>query len=195
MMDVANWHVLQTRSQCEQQVHDHLAEEGYEVFLPRTRRWTAPNGEQRLCGAPLFPGFLFLRGALDREAIDAVRRTRGLIALLGDGVNDQALLPDAAMDVIHRLVDSGVALLPHAYLRVGRRVRVKSGGLAGIEGILAHSRPDKGLFVVSFDVVQRSVAVEMEPAGVVALDAAPRPVTRREASRFLPLAQDPQQAA
>jgi len=195
MMDVANWHVLQTRAQCEQSVYDHLAEEGYEVFLPRTRRWTAPDGEQRLCGAPLFPGLLFLRGALDREAIAAVRRTRGLIALLDDGANGRGLLPDADMEVIRRLVDSGVALLPHAYLRVGRRVSVRTGVLAGIDGILARSRPDKGLFVMSFDVLQRSVAVEMQPASVEALDAAPRPVMRRGSSRFLPLEQDPQQAA
>jgi transcriptional antiterminator NusG len=197
MTDVANWHVIQTRSQCEQSVCDQLAGEGHEVYLPRTRHWTTPQGEQRLCGAPLFPGFLFLRGPLDRDAYDAVRRTRGLIAILGQGPGRCALLPDGEMETIRRLVESGVPLLPHAFLRVGRRARVKNGLLSGIEGILARSRPDKGLFVMSFDVLQRSVAVEMEPAAVEFLEAPAGETdkTRREAARFLPFEQDPQAAA
>lgn len=193
MTDVPNWHVIQTRAQCEQSVHDHLAGEGYEVYLPRTRRWTTPQGEQRLCGAPLFPGFLFLRGTLDRDAYDDVRRTRGLIAVLGNGPGQCALLPEAEMETIRHLVESGVALLPHAFLRAGRRARVKSGALDGLEGIFARSRPDKGLFVLSFDVLQRSVAVELDPASVEFLDAPREARPAREAARFLSF--DPQQAA
>ena len=198
MTQVANWHVLSTRSQCEQQVHDHLAAEGFEVYLPRTRRWTAPNGEQLLCGAPLFPGFLFLRHALDRASYEAIRRTRGLIAILGDGWEHPAVLPEAEMDAIRRLVESGVTSQPHAYLRAGHRVRVTRGALAGLEGILARSRPEKGLFVLSFPVLQRSVAVEMDRAVVEPSGSAPVPVNspaaRREAERFLPAALGPQAA-
>ena len=196
MTQVANWHVLSTRSQCEQQVHDHLAAAGFEVYLPRTRRWTAPNGEQLMCGAPLFPGFLFLRHALDRASYETVRRTRGLIAVLGDGWERPAVLPEAEMEAIRRLLESGVASQPHAFLRVGQRVRVVRGALAGLEGILARSRPEKGLFVLSFPVLQRSVAVEMDRAVVELLDGAPvkSPAARREAERFLQTALGPQAA-
>ena len=188
MTDVANWHVLSTRGQWEQQVHDHLASEGFEVYLPRTRHYTAPNGEQRLCGAPLFPGFLFLKHALDRDSYEAIVRTRGLIALLGDGWERAAVLPDSEMLAIRRLVDSGVASQPHAFLRVGQQVRVTRGALAGLEGILARSRPEKeGLFVLSFPVLQRSVAVEVDRTVVEPIGpAVVRPATvRREADRFL----------
>jgi transcriptional antiterminator RfaH len=196
MTQVANWHVLSTRSQCEQQVHDELAAQGFEVYLPRTRRWTAPNGEQQMCGAPLFPGFLFLRHALDRASYEAVRLTRGVIAVLGDSRGGFAVLPEAEMDAILRLVESGVASQPHAFLRVGHRVRVARGALAGLEGILARSRPEKGLFVLSFPVLQRSIAVEMDRVVVEPLGGAPvkSPAARREAERFLQTALGPQAA-
>jgi transcription antitermination factor NusG len=193
MNEVASWHVLQTRSQWEQQVHDSLTDAGYEVALPRTRRWTTPSGEQRGCGAPLFPGYLFVRGPLDKDARDEVRRTRGVIAIVGR--DHPVVLPDAEMETIRHIVDAGVATVPHAFLCVGRRVRVLEGVLGGIEGILARSRPDKAFFVMSFPVLRRSVAVEMEAASVEPLD---RPVAlprRRDTVRILPVAHDPQQAA
>ncbi|HET8947399.1 MAG TPA: transcription termination/antitermination NusG family protein [Candidatus Polarisedimenticolia bacterium] len=193
MIEVANWHVLQTRSQWEQQVHDALAAAGYEVSLPRTRRWTTPDGEQRGCGAPLFPGYLFVRGPLDRDAVDAVRRTRGVIAIVG---HDRPLiLPDAEMETIRRIVDAGVGTVPHAFLCVGRRVRVLEGSLGGVTGILARSRPEKALFVMSFPVLKRSLAVEMEAASVEPLDAPVALPQRRDTVRTLPVAHDPQQAA
>lgn len=196
MTDVANWHVLSTRSQWEQQVHDHLASEGFEVYLPRTRHWTAPDGEQRQCGAPLFPGFLFLRHALDRSSYEAIGRTRGLIAVLGNGWERAAVLPDSDMLAIRRLVDSGTPSQPHAFLRVGQPVRVTRGALAGLEGILARSRPEKeGLFVLSFPVLQRSVAVELDRAVIEPIGPALRPAAvRREADRFLPPIFGPQAA-
>ena len=197
MTDVANWHVLSTRSQWEQQVHDQLAAQGFDVYLPRTRHWTAPNGEQRLCGAPLFPGFVFLKHALDRDAYETIGRTRGLIAVLGGGWESAAVLPDTEMLAIRRLVDSGLASRPHAFLRVGQRVRVSRGALAGLEGILARSRPEKeGVFVLSFPVLQRSVTLEMDRAVLEPIGpAVVRPAAvRREADRFLPPVFGPQAA-
>jgi transcription antitermination factor NusG len=37
-----------------------------------------------------------------------------------------------------------------------------SGPLSGVEGILLSVRPDKGLLVVSIELLQRSVAVEVD---------------------------------
>jgi transcription antitermination factor NusG len=193
MNEVANWHVLQTRSQWEQQVHDSLADAGYEVALPRTRRWISPSGEPRGCGAPLFPGYLFVRGPLDRDALDEVRRTRGVIAILGH--DHPVALPDADMDTIRQIVDSGVGTVPHAFLCVGRRVRVREGVLGGVTGILARSRPEKALFVMSFPVLKRSVAVEMDAASVEPLDVPVALPRRRDAVRILSVAHDPLQAA
>jgi len=193
MTDVAPWHVLWTRSHCEQQVHDQLRDRGFELFLPRTRHWTAPTGEERLCGAPMFPGYLFLRHALDRDSFLEVRRTRGLLAILGEGWEKPGVVPEAEMEAVRRLVDSGVPTLPHPYLKVGQRVRVRRGPLAGIEGILARSRPQKGLFVLSLDLLKRSVAVEIECTAVEPVGDLPR--STMETARLRAILIAPNQAA
>jgi transcription antitermination factor NusG len=179
MIDVLPWHVLWTRSHCEQQVHEQLRARGFEMFLPRTRHWTAPTGEQRLCGAPMFPGYVFLRHALDQESYLEVRRTRGLIAVLGEGWHK-------------RLAESGLRILPHPYLKVGQQVRVRRGTLSGIEGILARSHPQKGLFVVSLDILKRSVAVELERT---ALEPIGEPFRAAEPARPRAILIAPNQAA
>jgi transcription antitermination factor NusG len=56
--------------------------------------------------------------------------------------------------------------MAHPYLRVGERVRISEGLLAGVEGILVRSRPEKGLVVVSVHLLQRSVGVEIDCASV-----------------------------
>jgi hypothetical protein len=42
-----------------------------------------------------------------------------------------------------------------------------SGSLAGTERILMYSRPEKGLVVLSVDLLQRSIAVEIDGSRVV----------------------------
>jgi transcription antitermination factor NusG len=50
-------------------------------------------------------------------------------------------------------------------LKVGHRVRVKYGPLAGTQGILVR-RKDKFRVVLSIDLIMRSVAVEVDEADV-----------------------------
>jgi len=55
----------------------------------------------------------------------------------------------------------------YPYLRAGQRVRIIDGPLARMEGIFVHNKAHKGLVVLSIDMVQRSVAVEVESTLVV----------------------------
>ena len=55
-------------------------------------------------------------------------------------------------------------ILPYAYsyLREGQRVRITRGPLADVEGVLVRSKPNKGLLVLSVDLLQRSYAVQVD---------------------------------
>jgi len=54
-----------------------------------------------------------------------------------------------------------VRLEPHPFVQVGQRVRVKSGTLKGLQGLVIRKR--NGLrFVISLELIQRSAAVEVE---------------------------------
>ncbi len=164
----APWHVLWTRSHCEQAVHDHLAAKGFHPFLPKLRRWSRRAGLRHLISTPLFPGYLFLNDALDKPSHVALRKTQGLAAILGERWDRPASVPPEEVDAIRRVVDSGADVLPHLYLPEGQRVRIVAGPLSGLQALLVRHRPNKGLVVVSLHLLQRSIAVELDIADVVA---------------------------
>src|SRR5688572_9672916 len=60
-----------------------------------------------------------------------------------------------------RLVESELPYNPHPFLKVGRKVRVKSGPLAGCEGILTRKRGLARL-VLSINLLQQSVVAEVD---------------------------------
>ena len=64
--------------------------------------------------------------------------------------------------------------MPYPYLREGQRVRITEGPLAGVEGILVRNRPKQGLLVLSVELLQRSVAVEIECDAVDPVDTPAR---------------------
>jgi len=66
------------------------------------------------------------------------------------------------------VVSAHVPVLPHPYLREGQRARIRRGPLADVEGILVRTKPNKGLLVLSVNLFQRSVAVEVDCTWVVA---------------------------
>ncbi len=157
-----------TRSHCEQAVHDQLAVRGFHPFLPKVRRWSRRAGLRHLISSPLFPGYLFLNDVLDKASHVALRKTQGLASVLGERWDRPAQVPAGEVDAIRRVVESGAEVFPHLYLREGQRVRIVAGPLDGVEAFLVRQRPNRGLVVVSVNLLQRSVAVELDVADVVA---------------------------
>ena len=159
---VDGWHVLWTRSNCESLVHDQLAAHGFQLFLPMIESWFRRGGVQRLGRVPLFRGYLFLRHAMDKESYLQVCKKRGLLRILGERWDRLLTLRDSEIETIKKLLGTGRRVLPYQYLQQGQRLRIKRGPLTGVEGILVRANPQKGLLVVSVDLLQRSVAVHLE---------------------------------
>jgi transcription antitermination factor NusG len=159
---------LWTRSNCEQLVHDQLRAQGFAPFLPATLAWSRRAGVRRTFAVPLFPGYLFLRDALDRTSLARVLGTRGVVRVLGERWEQPAVVPDEEVEAVRRLIESRLAARAHPYLREGRRLRILHGPLAGLEGILLRLRQGRGLLVLSVNLLQRSVAVEVDCADVAA---------------------------
>ena len=161
------WHALWTRSHCEQLVHDQLAVKGFNLFLPKIDQWSRRGGVTRLIRVPLFPGYVFLHGAMDKASYVELLKARGLVQVLGERWDRLATIPDGEIDAIRRIVDAGVPALPYVFLREGQRVRITRGPLADVEGILVRTKPNRGLLVVSVDLLRRSVAAHVDCTWVV----------------------------
>jgi transcription termination/antitermination protein NusG len=99
---------------------------------------------------------------MDKASYIEVRKARGLVRILGERWDRLGTIPDVEIEAIQRVVTVQLPVLPHPYLREGQSVRITQGPLTGIEGILVYTKPAKGLLVLTVELLQRSVAVEVD---------------------------------
>jgi transcription termination/antitermination protein NusG len=165
---IPHWYALYTRSHCEQLVCDQLAAKGFQLFLPRIEAWSHRAGKRHLISVPMFPGYLFLRHAIDKTSYIEVRKVRGLVRILGEGWDRLSVVSDSEIEAIQTVLNASLPIMAHPYLREGQRVRITRGPLRGVEGVLVQSKPAKGLLILSVDLLQRSVAVEVDCSVVTA---------------------------
>ena len=166
LADIPQWFALWTHSHCEQLVHDQLAGKGFRVFLPTVQQWTWRRGVKRLVSRPMFSSYLFVHQAIDKRSYLDIVSTRGLVRILGERWDKLAAIPAQEISAIQQLAASSLASMPYPYLRGGERVRITDGPLAGLEGAYVRSRRNQGLLVLSVDLLNRSVAVEIDGAAV-----------------------------
>ncbi len=156
------WYAAYTRSRHEKVVAETLEKRTVEHFLPlyeTVRTWK--NGRFKV-QLPLFPGYLFVHIALcDRLQ---VLQVPGVVRLVGcKGV--PAALPQDEIEIMRNALRKGIEAEPHPYLRVGQRVRITSGPMEGLQGILLRRR-GRPRVVVSVDLIMRSVALDIDAAQV-----------------------------
>jgi len=158
--DSVCWYAAYTWAHHEKRVAQELAERGVHCFLPTyrsLRRWKDRRRELELA---LFPGYVFVRITL-RDRL-RVLQLPSVVHLVG-APGRPSPLPESEMDGLRQGLGSQVHGEPHPYLKVGRRVRVVHGPLAGAEGILIRKK-DRFRVVLSIDLIMRSVALEVDAA-------------------------------
>jgi transcription termination/antitermination protein NusG len=179
----APWYALWTHSHCEERVREQLDGKGFRTFLPMVQDWSRRAGVRRLIPKPMFPSYLFVQHHIDKRSYVEIMKAQGLVRILGDRWDRLETIPGAEVDAIRQLVNSPLHLMPHPYLQQGQRVRIVFGPLAGIQGILVRSRPERGLLVLTVDLLRRSVAVEVDCTAVEPAEAAPSSAGRLGARR------------
>jgi transcription antitermination factor NusG len=157
-----HWYALYCRSHCEQLVYDQLVVKGFAAFLPKMEVWSRRGGVRHRIAVPMFPGYLFLHRAMDKLGFIEVCKARGLVRILGERWDRLSIVPEPEIDAIKLVLGARLPVLPHPYLREGQRVRITQGPLAGVEGILVEIMPNKGLLVLSIELLRRSIAVEID---------------------------------
>jgi transcription antitermination factor NusG len=169
------WFAVRTAAGREKAVSAQLQNKGYEEFLPlyKTRRqWSDRTKELEL---PLFPGYLFCRFDFSNRLPILVTPGVKLVVSLG---KVPAPVSDGEIESLRRAMASGADAAPWPYLTVGQRVRVREGALAGVEGILLQVKSSWRI-VLSVELLQRSVAVELDRGAIVPVGAAPALGPRR----------------
>lgn len=154
------WYAAYTSANHEKKVAAQLSRRSVEFFLPKyhsVRHWKDRRVELEL---PLFPGYVFVHFALCERL--QVLQVPGVVRLVGFS-NCPVAVPEIDISCLRDVLNDGLHTEPHPYLTVGRRVQVKAGPLAGLEGIVVR-RKNKPRLVVSIELIRRSMAVELDEA-------------------------------
>jgi transcription antitermination factor NusG len=156
------WYAIQVRTKHELNVANLLYRRGYDPFVPvyqARRRW---SDRVKVSQAALFPGYLFCRLNIQNRL--PILTTPGVSQIVGYSKTPTPV-DESEINAIQALVASGLPNQPWPFLRSGDRVHIERGPLRGLEGILIEIRGAHRL-VLSVTLLQRSVAVEIEPGFV-----------------------------
>jgi len=164
------WYAAYICANHEKRVREQLEQRSIESYLPvyeAVRKWKDRRMRLQL---PLFPGYVFVRMAL----VDRLRvlQVPSVVRIVGFNGHLSALA-DAEIEGLKNGLAGGVRAEPHPFLTVGRRVRIKAGPLQGREGILIRRKGSLRV-VLSIDLIQRSIVVDVEVADIEPLTHAIR---------------------
>jgi transcription termination/antitermination protein NusG len=166
--DELHWYVAHVRSRHEVTVKERLVKLGIDAFLPVIERMSRWKDRKKLLSFPLFPGYLFVRMSGNQNEKLLVLKTPGVVRFIGQTPGEPEAVPDEQIVSLRRLVESKENLDPYPYLKEGNRVRIKSGPLAGVEGILVERKGMHNL-VLSVDILRQGVSIQVDAYSVEAL--------------------------
>jgi len=131
-LDPHLWYALYVRSRHEKTVENSLRVKGYSVFSPsyRTKRKRVDRIAE--IEVALFPGYVFCQ--FDTDKRPPILMTPRVVGVVGRGNRPQPV-DDTEIASIRTIALAGRPVQPWPFLRVGQRIRLQAGPLAGAEGI------------------------------------------------------------
>jgi transcription termination/antitermination protein NusG len=159
-----SWYVVHTKSRHEYKANSGLIKKNITTFLPEIELWSKRKDRKKKIFSPLFPGYLFAEAlSLDNEIKLAILKTAGVVRILGKKENSEPIpVPDNKIEAIRHLVNTKTEIFTMQFPQDGEPARIMDGPFAGLEGTVVSSDVEKELFVISIDLMQRSVAIKLK---------------------------------
>jgi transcription antitermination factor NusG len=161
-----NWFAVLTVPRHEKKVETHFGLRQIEHFLPmyeKKREWK--DGSKGMLQLPLFASYIFVRiGCYGRTP---VLKVPGVISIVGCGAQPMPV-PDSYIHWLREGLRQG-KIEPYPDLAAGTKVRIRSGMMAGMEGILVR-RKNHFRVVLTLEMIMKSVTVEVELQDIEPVD-------------------------
>ena len=164
------WYALQVKARREKQVSALFERKGYETFLPLYESLSRWSDRYKTVQFPLFPGYVFCR--IDVNHRLPILMTPGVLRIVSHGAGP-TVVEEKQILAFRTVLGATLRCEPCSFVPLGQRVRIASGALSRIEGILTKTHKRHTL-VMSVDISHRSVAVEIDQFSVQPVDAPPR---------------------
>lgn len=153
-----DWFVLHCKSRQEKALADDLSAMRVPHYLPVLRQVRYHGRRKAVVEAPLFPGYLFLRGTLDQAYVaDRTRRVANIIKV----PNQQQI--DWELGNLWLALAKEAPVVEFPYLQKGIKVEVRSGPFRGLQGIV-QDRLSRQRIMLQIDMLGRGVSLEIDGA-------------------------------
>lgn len=150
------WWTMYTRVRQEKSLARELLAWRIPFYLPLVKQSHLHRGRKRSSFLPLFSSYIFVFCS-EEERIRALGTDR--VAQMLHVADADGLVHDLRQ--IQRLIQAEVPLTIESKLQPGSRVRVKTGVLVGLEGVVqARTKPTR--LVVLVNMLQQGVSLEVE---------------------------------
>ncbi len=157
------WYAVHTRSRHEKVVAEELCKREIECFLPLAERFSKWKDRRKLVQFPLFPGYLFVLVSMRQRRLDIIK-VPSVVRIVGFGNNPEPI-SKSPIQAVKELVFHKMECDPYPFLVEGTRVRIIRGPLRGLEWTLVEKKK-RFTFVLSVDLIQQSVACEIDAVDV-----------------------------
>lgn len=159
----SEWYAFRVKPRHEKTVALQLKEKQEECFLPvirQERQWAKRLAHVDL---PLIPGYIFCRS--ERFRFLPILTTPGVLGVIRAG-NSPVPIPHEEIRALERAIKASVQMEPCPFVELGQKVQIRTGPLAGINGMVTELRKAKQL-VLSVNLLRRSVLVHVDLSSIV----------------------------
>ena len=156
-MSGSAWYVVETKRHREQVAGAFLARHGITSYLPRVAQWPRPAVGSDV--APLFPGYLFVRVAIEQQ-YQQVTRMIGVKTFVSFG-GAPVPLTDEVIEMLRRREGPDGLIRYDGSLRAHGEVRVVDGPFRGLTAVVEERLPARERVRVLMHVLQRQAMVEL----------------------------------
>ncbi|MCE5268831.1 MAG: hypothetical protein LLG00_13200 [Planctomycetaceae bacterium] len=150
------WFALYTKARQEKSLARELLKYQVPFYLPLVKKTSVSRGRRRSSLSPLFAGYIFLFGS-EEERVRTLATNR-VSRILSVECPEQLVFD---LRQLRQLIAAGAPLTVESRLEPGRRVRVRQGAFAGVEGIVVKRRAETRL-LVSINFLQQGASVEID---------------------------------
>lgn len=165
------WYALSVHSRKERAAQAGLAERGFEVFLPTRVERRAWSDRIKSMETVLFPGYIFIRAALDAERRVEMLKVRQVWDLVGRLPDDERIarhIPDCEIESLKKVIQADRRIDPVMGLVEGTEVVVGQGPLRGARGVVIEAPDGRRRLVVQVSLLNRGVRALLQADDVLA---------------------------
>lgn len=180
MLNIEHWYAIYCKSRHEHRVHNRLRAKGIVSYLADYEIKAQWGSRLRKTTKNLLPGYVLVQACMDPQIYHQILQTESVVKFVGRPWPQLSWIPDDQVHSLRLLLENRCQLAEIPYFKAGDYVEVITGPLAGLRGQVSGPANPKHRLIVSIDLLQRSVALEVDAYLLRRVNAPPAPVEEEE---------------